>query len=1422
MGTAEAANARTAVSLVNVSESPTNAGAQAAYTVNFTTSSTGVLAAGSGTITLAAPATTVFPATGTPSVDNAYLINGVAADTVVGGGTHTVTLTVPDQITANEAVTVVASPVTTNTAPPGAGNTLDVSTSADTTAVAGTFTTTTASANTQTSTVVVTPSSDVGGASTSYEITFKPTTALAGSATITLAAPTGTTLPTSAADYTVNGGSITSVSGSGATVTLTLPASFAAAAASTVTVEILSGVTNPPNPSSSTTTLAEVLDLSTNADTLAEPSQPYPIVPVGTSVTGVTVSLSNTASNQADNYTVDFTTSSTGALTVANSDSITLTLPTGTNTGTATSATVNGTPSTIHSHVGSTIVIDTLQDVGNSSPVALVVDGITNTATPGSYTLSVNTSEDTNPVSSPSFAIVNGSSVTAGTVTPSPASAGATATYTVTFTPTTAVPSSGTITFTAPSGTVFSSGLNYTVAQGANAATPASGTLGASSDSVTITTPFALTGGSVVTVVASNVTNPAAGSYSSATTPFTVNTSTDPNPVDEPLYTITAVNSVTPGALSVSPTAAGTTVTTGSIGDDATYTVDFTTSHALTAGQDITLTADGLAGTDPGTVFPSAATAYSVNGIPVITAPTLTGTDVTAIPVPQAIAADQAVSVVVAGVENPQTVGRAQTVSVFTATDTTAINESNTVTLTAVLTSVTAVTIDGTSGSSGDAGATHTYTIGFTPTTTVSSGGTVTVSLAAGTVLPTAGSAYNLNPGGTVTFPSAVSVSGSSVTLTLPSGFSYTTAVAVTLTITGATNPTLDGGYNGSVATSVDTAPAQANYYVDDTLGNYPSTAVSQPTVSPNPATAGATAVYTVNFHLSPQGAMGTPTGKLSYIFTLANFPTTTLPTAFVTVNGIQDSASYAAGTLTVDLNTGQFIAGGGAVSIVVPGVTNPAASTTNTITVHTDSDSAPIVSADYTTTSTGAPVVSSVTPTSGPTSGGTTVTISGANFAGTTTVAFGNTLATFTVVNSTTITASSPAESAGTVNVVVTNATGASATSTSDQFTYSAPSFVAELPIRILDTRSGSGDSQGLPSPLLPGTVYNVQVAGNANVPANAVAVAFNVTAVEPSGNGNLRVFPDNGAAAPTASNINYITGQTVANYDIVALPANGKISIETFGSSVNVLLDVTGYFNAGSPYTPQAPARILDTRSGSGFQQGITGPIQPGTVESIQVSGMGGVPSTATSVSLNVTAVEPAGNGNLRVFPDTTPGSTTAPNASTINYNSPQSSANFDIVQVPSDGKVDVETFGAAVNVVIDVEGYSTTGITNQTPVRILDTRSTSQIGSITGPVQPGTVESVTVAGVGGVPSNAQAVLMNVTSVEPGGNGNLRIYPDTNGGGTTAAPGISNINYIPTITDANFVIVQLPSDGKVDFESFGSATNVLFDVVGYIPAGG
>jgi glucose/arabinose dehydrogenase len=110
-------------------------------------------------------------------------------------------------------------------------------------------------------------------------------------------------------------------------------------------------------------------------------------------------------------------------------------------------------------------------------------------------------------------------------------------------------------------------------------------------------------------------------------------------------------------------------------------------------------------------------------------------------------------------------------------------------------------------------------------------------------------------------------------------------------------------------------------------------------------------------------------------------------------------------------------------------------------VVINTDTKTGTLTSGyTYTTAPNPAPTVTSINPTTGVTTGGTTVTITGTGFLAGASVSFGGTAATgVALVNSTTISASTPAHAAGAVNVVVTNTDAKSGTLTNG-YTYTTP----------------------------------------------------------------------------------------------------------------------------------------------------------------------------------------------------------------------------------------------------------------------------------------------------------------------------------------------------------------------------------------------
>jgi len=112
---------------------------------------------------------------------------------------------------------------------------------------------------------------------------------------------------------------------------------------------------------------------------------------------------------------------------------------------------------------------------------------------------------------------------------------------------------------------------------------------------------------------------------------------------------------------------------------------------------------------------------------------------------------------------------------------------------------------------------------------------------------------------------------------------------------------------------------------------------------------------------------------------------------------------------------------------------------------------------------------------------------------------------------------------------------------------------------------------------------VVEVQVGGREGVPTDALAAVLNVTVDGPSHGGFVTVWPC-GEQRPLASNLNHLPGQTIANLVISRLGIGGKACM-LVQAAERVVVDVSGYFPAGSDYVPITnPARLLDTRDGRG----------------------------------------------------------------------------------------------------------------------------------------------------------------------------------------------------------------------------------------------
>jgi hypothetical protein len=384
---------------------------------------------------------------------------------------------------------------------------------------------------------------------------------------------------------------------------------------------------------------------------------------------------------------------------------------------------------------------------------------------------------------------------------------------------------------------------------------------------------------------------------------------------------------------------------------------------------------------------------------------------------------------------------------------------------------------------------------------------------------------------------------------------------------------------------------------------------------------------------------------------------------------------------------------------------------------------------------------------------------------------------------------------------------------------------FHGQTPQRLLDTRPGQSTVDGQfagSGPLGAGATMNLTVTGRGSVPASGVgSVALNVTVTGPTNIGYTTVFPA-GAARPTASNLNFVGGQTVANMVSVSVGEAGQVSLFNSAGNTHVVVDVLGWYPPGSAFNGLNPARLLDTRpehvtiDGQGAGGG---PVAAGAVINVTVLSRGGVATSGVgAVALNVTVTEPSRSGYVTAYPT----GVTPPTASNLNFTIGSTTPNMVIVELGAGGQVSLLNGSAGtVHLVVDVLGWFPTGsaFTGLTPSRLLDTRTSQSTidGRFNGngAVAGATTFNVVVSGRGGVPaSNVGAVALNVTATNPSADGFLTIYP-----AGSNRPTASNLNLAPGQTSPNMVIVPIGTAGQISIFNSNGTTDVIVDVLGWFP---
>ena len=479
-------------------------------------------------------------------------------------------------------------------------------------------------------------------------------------------------------------------------------------------------------------------------------------------------------------------------------------------------------------------------------------------------------------------------------------------------------------------------------------------------------------------------------------------------------------------------------------------------------------------------------------------------------------------------------------------------------------------------------------------------------------------------------------------------------------------------------------------------------------------------------------------------------------------------------------------------------------------------------------------PNITGLAPSSGPTSGGTSVTISGNGFTGTTGasgVRFGATNATsYTVDNDGQITATAPAGS-GTQRVTVTTPAGASPDTAADDYTYvPAPTVTGLAP--------GTGPAPGGTSVTITGTNLTAASAvtfGGVNATGYTVDSATQITATAPAGSGtvDVRVTTVGGQSANTAAdNFVYIPAPAITSVAPAVGPESGGTVVTITGTNFTGASEVRfGATNAASytvdsdsQITATAPAatglRHIRVTTPSGLSPNTaaddftfvavpavtsvapaSGPTSGGntvTITGTNFTGVsavtfGGVNATGFTVdsATQITATAPAGSGTVDIRVTTAGGQSANTAADNFAYASPPTVTGLAPSSGPAAGGTTVTITGANLTdaSAVTFGGVSATGVTVDSATQITATAPAGSAG----------VTDVRVTTPGGQSANTAAD--NYTYIPAPTITGVAPATGPQGGGTSV-----------TITGTNFTGATTVQFGGVNATGFtvNSATQI------------
>ncbi|MGH8867301.1 MAG: PQQ-dependent sugar dehydrogenase [Actinomycetes bacterium] len=367
---------------------------------------------------------------------------------------------------------------------------------------------------------------------------------------------------------------------------------------------------------------------------------------------------------------------------------------------------------------------------------------------------------------------------------------------------------------------------------------------------------------------------------------------------------------------------------------------------------------------------------------------------------------------------------------------------------------------------------------------------------------------------------------------------------------------------------------------------------------------------------------------------------------------------------------------------------------------------------------------------------------------------------------------------------------------------------FVPVAPTRLMNTATGYHTTR---AKIGAGGTRDLTLAGRFGVPSDATSAVVTLTTRNATTSTALKAYPS-GTSTPTPNTLYAKDSRATATSTVVKLGSNGALRLRNSNGSTDVSVDLQGYYlprSPGTTYAPLTPTRLINTATGFNTTKAK---ISAGGTRDITLAGNYDVPTDATAAVVTLTARNATTSTALKAYP----GGTASPDASVLHAHNGRALASTTVVKIGSNGAIRVRNTAGSVDVVADLQGYYLprspgTTYTPLAPKRLINT--TTGFNTSQSKIGAGDTRDIALAGSNGVPGDATAAVVTLTSRNATTSTALKAYPSD-----ASTPTPDTLYAHDGRATATTTVVKIGSNGAIRLRNSNGSVDVVADLQGYV----